>query len=210
MSKNYENEQSRSKTGTILPILLGIGSITGFIYYLGQRKMSSDEKTNRLTSDYQSLSVNETPVHNFIDADEEVEIRHRNLENRVQALKTEIQSVAENDDISNGRFELKQSSGGQYFFNLKAGNGQIILTSEMYNSKNAAESGIESVKRNAADGNRFERKVGTNNQPYFTLKAGNGEEIGKSESYSSETAMENGISSVMKNAPNAEITETAG
>ncbi|MEQ1737512.1 MAG: YegP family protein [Rhodoglobus sp.] len=49
------------------------------------------------------------------------------------------------------KFELKKSSNGQFHFNLKAGNGEIIATSEMYNSKDAAKNGIESVKNNAAD-----------------------------------------------------------
>ena len=210
LSKDYESERSIFKAGTVLPILLGVGSLTAFVYYLGQRKMNSEEKTNQSTSEFQSFPVEQTSIHNFVDADQEVETRQRNLENRVQALKTGIQSVTENSETSKGRFELKQSAGGQYFFNLKASNGQIILSSEMYNSKNAAERGIESIKRNAADGARFERKSGANNQSYFILKAGNGEEIGKSENYTSEAAMENGISSVMKNAPNAEITETVG
>ena len=48
-----------------------------------------------------------------------------------------------------GKFELKKSANGQFHFNLKAGNGEIIATSEMYNSKDAAKNGIESVKKNA-------------------------------------------------------------
>lgn len=50
-----------------------------------------------------------------------------------------------------GKFELKQAKSGQYHFNLKAGNGEIIATSEMYESKASAKNGIESVKKNAAD-----------------------------------------------------------
>ncbi len=49
------------------------------------------------------------------------------------------------------KFELKKTTSGQFHFNLKAGNGEIIATSEMYNSKDSAKSGIESVKNNAAD-----------------------------------------------------------
>ena len=49
-----------------------------------------------------------------------------------------------------GKFEIKQAKSGQFHFNLKAGNGEIIATSEMYNSKDAAKNGIESVKTNAA------------------------------------------------------------
>jgi uncharacterized protein len=49
------------------------------------------------------------------------------------------------------KFELKQTAGGQFHFNLKAGNGEIIATSEMYESKASAKNGIESVRKNAAD-----------------------------------------------------------
>jgi uncharacterized protein YegP (UPF0339 family) len=49
------------------------------------------------------------------------------------------------------KFELKKASSGQFHFNLKAGNGEIIATSEMYNSKESAKNGIASVKANAAD-----------------------------------------------------------
>lgn len=50
-----------------------------------------------------------------------------------------------------GKFDLKKSPSGKYMFNLKAGNNQIILTSELYDSKKAAENGIASVKKNAGD-----------------------------------------------------------
>lgn len=106
-----------------------------------------------------------------------------------------------------GKFELKVSSNGKYHFNLKAGNGQIILSSEMYESKSAAENGIASVSKNAADDGRYERKVSSNGKPYFNLKASNGQVIGKSEMYESEASMENGIESVKKNAPDAETVE---
>ncbi len=106
-----------------------------------------------------------------------------------------------------GKFELKVSSNGKYHFNLKAGNGQIILSSEMYESKSAAENGIASVSKNAGDDARYERKVSSNGKPYFNLKASNGQVIGKSEMYESEASMENGIESVKKNAPDAETVE---
>ncbi|WP_027951001.1 YegP family protein [Haliea salexigens] len=106
-----------------------------------------------------------------------------------------------------GKFDLKKSPSGKFMFNLKAGNGQIILTSELYESKAAAENGIESVKKNAADDSRYERKTSKANEPYFTLKAGNGQVIGKSEMYSGATAMENGITSVKTNGPTAEVVD---
>lgn len=56
---------------------------------------------------------------------------------------------------------------------------------------------------------RFERKTAKDGSPYFVLKAANGEIIGKSEMYSSVAAMENGIASVVKNAAEGEIVDTA-
>ncbi len=106
-----------------------------------------------------------------------------------------------------GKFELKTSSNGKFHFNLKAGNGQIILSSEMYESKAAAENGIASVKKNSADDGRYERKESSNGKPYFNLKASNGQVIGKSEMYESTASMENGIESVKKNGPDAPTVE---
>jgi len=105
------------------------------------------------------------------------------------------------------KFELKQGSSGQFMFNLKAGNGEVILTSELYKEKGSAEQGIDSVRANATDDSRFEHKTSKNGQPFFVLKAANGEIIGKSEMYSSASAMENGIASVKKNAPSAGLDD---
>jgi Uncharacterized conserved protein len=106
------------------------------------------------------------------------------------------------------KFELKKSTNGeQFLFNLKAGNGEIILTSELYQSKASAQNGIASVKKNAPDDARYSRLTAKNGSPYFVLKAGNGEIIGKSEMYSSAAAMENGIASVKKNAPDAAVDD---
>ena len=105
------------------------------------------------------------------------------------------------------KFELKRSDNGKYRFNLKAGNGEIILSSESYESKSGAENGIESVKKNAPEDARYDRRSSSGGDPYFVLKAGNGEVIGRSETYSSTSAMENGIKSVMSNAPGASVVE---
>jgi uncharacterized protein YegP (UPF0339 family) len=105
------------------------------------------------------------------------------------------------------KFDLKKAKDGQFLFNLKAGNGEIILSSELYTEKRGALGGIESVKRNAPIDGHYERKVAKNDEPYFVLKASNGQEIGRSETYSSKSAMENGIESVKKNAPDAAIDD---
>lgn len=105
-----------------------------------------------------------------------------------------------------GKFVIKNTATG-IKFDLKAGNGQVILTSEVYTTKAACENGIESVKKNAPDDTRYERKESTNGKPMFNLKAGNGQVIGTSELYESVAARENGIESVKKNAPDAEVVE---
>ncbi len=106
-----------------------------------------------------------------------------------------------------GWFELKKTKDDKFAFNLKAGNGEIILTSETYSSKSAAQNGIDSVKANASADDRYERKVATNGQHYFALHAANKEPIGKSELYTSKAAMENGIASVKSNAPTASLKD---
>jgi uncharacterized protein len=106
-----------------------------------------------------------------------------------------------------GHFDLLKSDGGAFRFNLRAANNQTILTSESYTSRAAAERGIESVRKNAVLEERFERKTGKNGAPYFLLRAANHEVIGRSEMYSTPRAMENGITSVRRNALGAEVRD---
>lgn len=106
-----------------------------------------------------------------------------------------------------GKFEIKAGKNGKFRFNLKATNGQVILTSEAYDSRKGAEGGIASVRKNAASDGRFERKTAKDGSAYFVLKAANGEPIGKSEMYKTKASMENGIASVGKNAPDATVAD---
>ena len=106
-----------------------------------------------------------------------------------------------------GRFELHPSGTGSFRFVLKAGNHQVILTSQSYASHAAALGGLESVRTNAALPERFDRRESKAGEPYFVLKAGNGQIIGQSEMYSSAAGMENGILSVARNAPEAELKD---
>ena len=97
----------------------------------------------------------------------------------------------------------------QYRFVLKAGNNEIILTSELYASKQGALTGIASVKANSPDDSRYERKNAVNGQPMFNLKAANGERIGTSETYSSTQAREAGIQAVKNTGPTAPVDDQA-
>ena len=120
-----------------------------------------------------------------------------------------------------GKFVIRNVPSG-IKFDLKATNGQVIATSEVYESKAACENGIESVRRNApvagfedqtAEG--FETAINPKFEMYqdkagefrFRLKARNGQIIATSEGYTTKTSCENGIESVRKNAPEAEVEE---
>jgi uncharacterized protein len=106
-----------------------------------------------------------------------------------------------------GKFELKKSKNDKFYFSLLAGNGQIILSSEMYESKASANNGIASVQKNATDDARYERLQSSKGEPYFVLKAGNHQVIGKSQMYAGEKARDNGIDSCKTNAPKAAVDD---
>lgn len=98
-----------------------------------------------------------------------------------------------------GWFELSQANDGQYRFVLKAGNGETILTSELYKAKASVLNGIESVQKNCAEDSRYERLTAKNSKPYFNLKAANHQVIGTSQLYASEQSREKGLESVKTN-----------
>ena len=104
-----------------------------------------------------------------------------------------------------GKFVIKQAKDGQFFFSLKATNGQVILSSEMYTTLKACENGIASVKKNAPEEARYELKQSESGKFHFNLKAANHQVIGSSQMYQSEESAKNGIASVMNNAPEAEV-----
>jgi uncharacterized protein YegP (UPF0339 family) len=118
------------------------------------------------------------------------------------------------------KFVVKQTATG-FKFDLKAGNGEIIATSEVYSTKAACLNGIESVKVCSAGQiedqtvekveekkhPKFELYTDKAGEFRFRLKAKNGEIIATSEGYKSKTGCENGIASVQKNAPEAETVE---
>lgn len=105
------------------------------------------------------------------------------------------------------KFELKKSRNDKFVFNLLAGNGQVILTSEIYDSKASALNGIESVRKHAPNDGRYGRLSAKDGSPYFTLKAANGQVIGQSQMYSGAKARDAGIESVQQNAPGAATSD---
>lgn len=103
-------------------------------------------------------------------------------------------------------YVITPTSNAKFMFNLKADNHQVILTSQVYEQKQSALDGIASVQANGPLSKNFEHKLSNSAEPYFVLKAQNGEIIGKSQMYSSQSAAELGISSVQVHCRSEEIT----
>lgn len=109
-----------------------------------------------------------------------------------------------------GKYHVLKATNGQYFWNLRADNGERILQSEMYTTKGAAFGGITSCKENSPHDERYQRLNSTSNQPYFRLRAKNNEVIGTSEMYSSVQAREVGIAACKANGPTSSTQDDTG
>ena len=120
-----------------------------------------------------------------------------------------------------GKFKIKETKNGGYRFNLTAGNGQIIATSETYSSLDACKAGVESVRKICASHVEDQTKEGYETLTHpkyevyqdkageyrFRLKARNGEIVATGEGYKAKDSCLNGIASIGKNAPEAEVEE---
>ncbi|MCH7306720.1 YegP family protein [Acinetobacter sp. NIPH 1852] len=106
-----------------------------------------------------------------------------------------------------GWFEVSRASDGQYRFVLKAGNGEVILNSELYKTKASALNGIASVQKNSPDDVHYERLMSKNDKAYFNLKAANHQVIGTSQLYASEQSRDKGIDSVKNNGPSEKLKD---
>ncbi len=104
-------------------------------------------------------------------------------------------------------FQLKRAKDGKTYFNLRAANGEVILSSQRYVSRGGALKGIASVRKHAANTANFDRRIGKSGKCHFVLKANNHRIIGTSEVYNSLAAMENGVASVAKNGPLATLLQ---
>jgi uncharacterized protein YegP (UPF0339 family) len=109
-----------------------------------------------------------------------------------------------------GKFVITQGKDEKYYFNLKAGNGEVILASQGYKSKADCLNGIESVKKNSVSEDRFEVKKSHDDKDYFVLTATNGQTIGNSQMYKSHSGCLNGMKSVAKSSADASIADETG
>jgi uncharacterized protein YegP (UPF0339 family) len=104
-------------------------------------------------------------------------------------------------------FEIFKASNGQFYFRLKSANREIILASEGYTTKSNCLNGVQSVKNHSPYDRYYSKLVARNGQFYFTLSASNSEVIGVSEMYNTESARDNGINAVKRDAPAAETVD---
>lgn len=102
--------------------------------------------------------------------------------------------------MAQGKYQIYKDKSGKFRFRLLAGNLQVILTSEGYNTKAACQNGIASVKKNGTNKERFVVSVAKNKKVYFNLVAGNKEVVGSSQMYASRDTLRKGRDSVIRNA----------
>jgi len=106
-----------------------------------------------------------------------------------------------------GKFEVYKDKAGEFRFRLKAANGQNILASEGYKAKASCMNGIQSVQKNSKDAKRFETKTTSSGKHRFNLTSTNGQVVGTSQSYESESGCKNGMESVAECANGATIDD---
>ena len=106
-----------------------------------------------------------------------------------------------------GKFVVFKGKDGQDYFRLKAGNGEVILSSQGYKTRKSCLNGIESVGKNSQEPKRFVVNTAKDGRAYFVLMATNGQEVGRSQMYKSESGCKNGMKSVAKNATDAAVVE---
>lgn len=104
-----------------------------------------------------------------------------------------------------GWYELGSNDKGQFSFVLKAGNGEVVLRSEQYDTKASAENGIKSVQTNCGTDARYDRKDAADGRCYFNLKAGNHQVIGTSQMYKTADGRDAGIESVKTNGASTTV-----
>ena len=102
-----------------------------------------------------------------------------------------------------GKFEVYKDKAGEFRFRLKAANGQNILSSEGYKSKTSCMNGVESVKKNSQNPERFAKKTTPSGKFRFNVTSSNGQVVGTSQSYSSESGCSNGMKSVAESSVGA-------
>jgi uncharacterized protein len=203
---------AQSVTGNVVTIVaLELGAaIIGYIiawYYarsvytpvikgLEDDKTSLNNQITKLTGEVGSLT------RQVSDLDEKIKKLTEDLASKAEKIK---EFAAETGPV--GKYVISKAKSGENYFNLKATNGQIILTSVMFPTMDDCSGGILTTRGICADDNMFERKISSNNKHFFNLKSPEGNIVGKSEIYESQANMEKGIASVKRNGLSTNVVE---
>ena len=178
---------------------------------LGQDASKFDKRTATDGSPYFVLVANNNEIIGVSEMYSSVANRDNGIQAVINVIGTaqveDLTDQAASSPVTHPKFQIFKGADNQFYFRLKASNGQIILASEGYVAKAGAQNGIDSVKNNAKP-ERFDKKMSANNQYYFNQKAANGEIIGTSEMYLSEAGRDNGIQAVINAAGPAAIEDT--
>lgn len=137
--------------------------------------------------------------------DLEIEVEYEQSDDKVE-FDIEFEWKPEKRSARQPVYTVFKGSQGQWYFNLKAPNGEIILASEAYRAKGGAQKGIESVKQHAAP-SFFKKLESRTGQPYFVQTAANGQVIGVSQMYRRVQSRDRGIAAVIEYADRGAVRE---
>jgi len=169
---------------------------TPVIKGLEDEKASLNNQIIKLTGEVESLTKQVS------DLDGKIKKLTEDLASKAEEIK---KLEAEAGPV--GKYVISKAKSGEKYFNLKATNGQVILTSVMFPSEDDCTNGILATRGSCIDDNMFERKLSSNNKHFFNLKSPEGSIVGKSEIYESQVKMEKGIASVKRNGISTIVVE---
>jgi uncharacterized protein YegP (UPF0339 family) len=106
-----------------------------------------------------------------------------------------------------GSYEVSKNARGQFSFVLKAGNGEVILRSEQYDTRKSADNGIASVQKNCSDDARFDKQTASDGRSFFNLKAANHQVVGTSQMYKTVASRDAGVESVKTNGASKTVKD---
>jgi uncharacterized protein len=163
-----------------------------------------EEDKKKLNAEISQLNGEVTGLKARTD---ELNVKISGLEAAIEKKGTEIKALKEVKVKAAplGKYVISTAKSGEYYYNLKATNGQVILTSKLFTTADDCRKGIEETRTICSEDGRFERKLSSSSKPFFNLTTSEGHHLGKSEIYESDANMEKGIASVKKNGMTTNI-----
>jgi uncharacterized protein YegP (UPF0339 family) len=131
-------------------------------------------------------------------ATSELYVSEANVNRAVTAVVQLVTAANVSDAMPEAKFQVFRGFDGAYYFHLRADNGEIVLQSQPYTRRASAVAGTQSVWNNGTNLANYEIRDAANGEAYFVLKAGNGQVIGVSETYYSETNAQRGEETIVQ------------